>query len=99
MLHAIRVSALFLVTKKTNVYVVTENEQHLAPPHPGSSVRIARVPSMYIRQMSDVNLLIPGRGLDLLDTIGQGTGNAWQQGHVLVIEALFSWPWSTVMNP
>ena len=90
MLHAIKVSVLFLVTKKPNVYVVTENEQHLAPPHPGSPVRIARVPSTYIRQMSDVDLLIPGRGLDLLDTIGQGTGNAWQQGHVLVIEALLS---------
>ena len=41
-------------------------------PSPELGQRMARVPSAYIRQMVDENLLIPGRALTLIDTIGQG---------------------------
>lgn len=34
--------------------------------------RTARIPSTYIRQMVDEKLLIPGRALTLMDTVGQG---------------------------
>ena len=33
---------------------------------------VARVPSAYIRQMAEEKLLIPGKHLALMDTIGQG---------------------------
>ena len=41
-------------------------------PLPSDTVQRARVSSAYIRQMTDENLLIPGKYLNLLDTIGQG---------------------------
>ena len=39
---------------------------------PGTSQRVARVPSGFIRQMAEELLLIPERSLSLMDTIGQG---------------------------
>ena len=36
-------------------------------------IRKPRVPSVYIRDMSDSNLLIPGRHIQLLEIVGQGT--------------------------
>ena len=52
----------------------TGNTQLLVP-HLDSPARMARVSSGYIRQMTEERLLIPGRNLTLMDTVGQGTGN------------------------
>ena len=35
--------------------------------------RMARVSAGYIRQMTEEKLLIPGRSITLMDTVGQGT--------------------------
>ena len=51
---------------------VGANYANLLRPVTESSKIVARVPSAYIRQMADEKLLIPGRSLTLMDTIGQG---------------------------
>ena len=55
-----------------NILFLGGNDIHLLQPAPDSSQGVARVPSAYIRQMAEEKLLIPGRSLALMDTIGQG---------------------------
>jgi c-mer proto-oncogene tyrosine kinase/anaplastic lymphoma kinase/receptor tyrosine kinase len=55
---------------------------HLLPRRPDPTQRVVRVPSSYIRQMADEKLLIPGRSLNLLDTIGQGEFGVVYRGNL-----------------
>jgi hypothetical protein len=58
------------------------NDANLLRPVAESSTRVARVPSAYIRQMADEKLLIPGRSLTLMDTIGQGEFGVVYRGNL-----------------
>ena len=60
-----------------NVYSCpSSGNTRLFVPHLDSAARLARISSQYIRQMTEERLLIPGRNLTLMDTVGQGTGNS-----------------------
>jgi hypothetical protein len=58
------------------------NYANLLRPVTESSKIVARVPSAYIRQMADEKLLIPGRSLTLMDTIGQGEFGVVYRGNL-----------------
>ena len=51
---------------------------------PGSTMR-ARVPSGFIRNMEEYNMLIPGRHLQLLDAVGQGRGKLSNCPFIVVV--------------
>ena len=61
-----------MVSFAQNSGALASIEQVEQLPLPSDTVQRARVSSAYIRQMTDENLLIPGKYLNLLDTIGQG---------------------------
>ena len=59
---------------------ITGGEGSLVP----GTIR-ARVPSVFIRNMDKYKLLIPGRHLQLLDTVGQGRGKIQLSIHCCVV--------------
>ena len=59
---------------------ITGGEGSLVP----GTIR-ARVPSVFIRNMDKYKLLIPGRHLQLLDTVGQGRGKLSNCPFIVVV--------------
>ena len=72
-----RIRSIYMhgVDFKTVYSCPSSGNTRLFVPHLDSAARMARISPQYIRQMTEERLLIPGRNLTLMDTVGQGTGN------------------------
>ena len=61
-----------LTTNRLYLLPFSTGNAQFVPPPVESTLRMARLKPAYIRQMTEANLLIPGRSLNLMDIVGQG---------------------------